>query len=271
MRIPRLTWPGGPAETAEKTCGPKEMWLDPAQARHGVTVLRLKAGDRVEIAGPAGLAPAWVILAESGGRGRPPRLGLVLDEGGPGGRPRPGPKPGEATPGPRLALALISLPRFDWAVEKAVELGAGELWPLVCERVKPGLVRAATGRAGRWQRLAEEARKQCGRPWPLVIHPAGSIEAFISQAKASGAAGFFLSPPGFIEEPGRIGESPAAAQRPCGQPSDTAILVGPEGGFSPREEAVLLAAGFKPWRLGSLVLRSETAALAALAWLSTGV
>ena len=262
-RIPRLTWAGGPGEDPG---GPVEIWLDPAQARHGVKVLRLGPGDLVEVAGPAGLALARVTTAQGGGT---PRLGLVFCEGWrssshPAGQGLAGPEParpgdflGQGEPGssppanrepPRLGLALISLPRFDWAVEKAAELGAGEIWPLVCERVKPGLARAAPARAERWGRLAEEARKQCGRPRPLVIRPPVTPAELLA---AANPRGFFLSP---------------RAAGSAGPPTSPApwILVGPEGGFSPGEEAAFLAAGLRPWNLGPLTLRSETAALAAL-------
>jgi 16S rRNA (uracil1498-N3)-methyltransferase len=155
--------------------------------------------------------------------------------------------------GPRLALALISFSRFDWAVEKAAELGAGEIRPLVCERVKPGLARVAPARVERWRRLAQEARKQCGRPRPLIISPPQTTAEFL----AAGPEGFFLSP---AAEGLAAPKAVAAGAAPW-------LLVGPEGGFSPGEEAAFLAAGLKPWRLGLLTLRSETAALAALALL----
>jgi len=248
MRIPRLTWAGGPTAGGPTTSGPmedREIWLDPAQARHGVSVLRLKSGDLVEVAGPAGLARARVVTARGG---RNPRLGLALEEDWRNKAP--------TGPGPRLALALINLPRFDWAVEKAAELGAGEIWPLVCERVKPGLARAAPARSARWQRLAEEARKQCGRPRPLVIRPPVTPAELLTEAGPD-PTGFFLSPRAAdvaSEETAKIRSAPW-------------ILVGPEGGFSPEEEAAFLAAGLRPRRLGPLTLRTETAALAALALL----
>jgi 16S rRNA (uracil1498-N3)-methyltransferase len=244
-RTPRLTWrPEGPAD------GTGDVWLDPDQARHGVTVLRLKPGDLVELAGPAGLLSARVTTAE-GGRGRPARLG-VAPLGGTPLRASMVPDKAPMGPGPRLALALISLPRFDWAVEKAAELEAGEIWPLICDRVKPGLALAGAGRTERWRRLAEEARKQCGRPRPLVIHPPLTTTEFM-YAIDDRPVGFFLSPAGAPVE---------SFQKPLGP---LWVLAGPEAGFSPREEAAFLAAGLRPWRLGPLTLRTETAALAALA------
>jgi 16S rRNA (uracil1498-N3)-methyltransferase len=261
MRIPRLTWSGGSASPE----GAGELRLDAVQARHGVSVLRLKPGDPVEVAGPDGLARARVVVAQAG---RPPRLEVVLDEAW---------RPAEPA-GPRLALALVKLPRFDWAVEKAAELGAGEVWPLVCARVKPGLARAASARAERWRRLAEEARKQCGRDRPLVIRPPVT-PAELLDAAGPNPAGVFLSPAagaaGAAPVPEKIGLwglagpgsadvflCPAMGAAPI--PKKLWVLVGPEGGFSPGEEAAFLAAGLRPWRLGPLTLRTETAALAAL-------
>ncbi|MDR2935630.1 MAG: 16S rRNA (uracil(1498)-N(3))-methyltransferase [Candidatus Adiutrix sp.] len=242
MRVPRLAWNGEPAG---QPGGPVELRLEAAQARHGVTVLRLKPGDPVEVAGPAGLARARVTVAQD----RPPRLVVVLEEGW---RPRP-----EEPAGPRLALALINWPRFDWAVEKAAELGAGELWPLVCGRIKPGLARAASARAERWRRLAEAARKQCGRPRPLIVRPPVTPAELLAAA-GPGPAGLFLSP----AAPAAPG---LAVLGPENRPPGLWLLVGPEGGFSPEEEAAFLAAGLRPWRLGPFTLRAETAALAALA------
>ena len=239
MRIPRLTWAGGPGDGPD---GPKKLRLDSAQARHGVSVLRLAPGDLVEVAGPAGLARARVTMAQ-GGRGRLPILEVLPEEGW---RPHQ-----IESLGPRLALALVNMPRFDWAVEKAAELGAGELRPLLCERIKPGLARAALARAGRWRRLAEEARKQCGRANPLAVRPTVTTAELLAEA-GPGPAGFFLC------------LSAEALTEPEFSRPDPWLLVGPEGGFSPGEEAAFLAAGLKPWRLGPLTLRSETAALAAL-------
>jgi 16S rRNA (uracil1498-N3)-methyltransferase len=160
----------------------------------------------------------------------------------------------ETTPGPRLALALIQPQRFDWAVEKAVELGASSLMPFRAERGKPGLAGsglAGSGRETRWRRLAEEARKQCGRPDGLTLLPAAGWDEVLAQP----GPGFFLSPAGRLESPS------------LGPPAPL-LVVGPEGGFSPAEEEALLASAFRPWSLGNTVLRAETAALAALAALA---
>jgi 16S rRNA (uracil1498-N3)-methyltransferase len=227
-----LSWPPqADPETLE------EVFLEAEQARHGVLVLRLSPGAELEMTGPAGLASARVgTVLSSGGR---LRLGVV----------RCGPwRRAAAFPGPRLALALISARRFDWAVEKAAELGASTLYPLLTERGKSGGVRPGPARESRWPRLAVEARKQCGRLDRLEIGPALDFGELL----ALPGPGFFLSPAG-------DSRGPAAPAPP------PLLAVGPEGGFSPREEEALLKAGFTAWRLGPALLRSETAALAALA------
>ena len=230
MRIIRLAWPKDLVPGLPGT----EIFLAADQARHGAVVLRLSPGDVVEMAGPDGLAPARVTLADR----NPPRLGVVLT----------GPWVKTNRSGPRLALALIQSQRFDWAVEKSVELGASALIPLITERVKSGEARPGPAKQERWRRLAEEARKQCGRSSVLDIMPASPLNELTAQP----GSGFFLSPAGPTGSPADLGASPL-------------LVVGPEGGLSPSEEKMLLEAGFRPWSLGGAVLRAETAALAALA------
>lgn len=200
-------------------------------------VLRLAPGDEVVLIGTAGLAPAKVSLAQK----NPLRLGVVLV----------GSWRQAKASGPRLALALIQSQRFDWAVEKAVELGASALMPLVTERTKSGEARPGQGKQDRWMRLAEEARKQCGRSTPLEIFPPLTLPELVAQP----GPGVFLHPTGAPPSPGPELASPL-------------IAIGPEGGFSPSEIEFLTQAGFKPWSLGPIILRAETAALAALAVIS---
>lgn len=230
MRTIRLTWPAGAAPGEPGA----EIFLAADQARHGAVVLRLAPGDLVEMVSPAGLAPARISVADK----NPPRLGVVLT----------GPWVRTEKNGPCLALALIQSQRFDWAVEKAVELGAVALIPLITERVKSGETRPGPAKQERWQRLAEEARKQCGRSSALDILPVTPLSDLTSQP----GPGLFLSPSGPAGPPPEQSASPL-------------LVVGPEGGLSPAEEITLLEAGFRPWSLGSTILRAETAALAALA------
>lgn len=237
-RCIRLIWP----PEAGHSLG-EEVFLAPGQARHGVLVLRLKVGVSVEMVGPAGLAKAVVSTATNGGRGQPPRLGVRLTSAWAGN------SEAGATLGVHLALALIQPQRFDWAVEKAVELGARTLTPLITARTKPGLLRPGPARIDRWGRLAEEARKQCGRSEPLLVCPPTPLAEIIGHRGPK----FFLSPAG----------APSWPQF-CPDQSPL-VVVGPEGGFTATEEQMMEGAGFYSLGLGPVILRSETAALAVLA------
>lgn len=240
-RTIRLAWPPGLSAETEG----REIYLAPDQARHGALVLRLKPGFEIEMSGPSGLAPAVVSSVDfnSPHSRKNPALSIRLT----------GPWRMMELQGPRLALSLIQGPRFDWAVEKSVELGAARLIPLLAERSKSQDSRPGAARQDRWRRLAEEARKQCGRPNPMEILPPHSLSELLRHP----GPGFFLSP-------GQAGS------QSLGQLSDYSsplLAIGPEGGFSDSEHEIFLAAGFKPLNLGATVLRAETAALAALALL----
>jgi len=150
-----------------------------------------------------------------------------------------------------LALAIIKGPRMDFAVEKAVELGATEVWPLLCERCvvhDPGRERLA-----RWRRLTIAAGKQS--------HAARAVE--------------IASPMDFADLPSRAGtmlplicqaQAPPLASL-ARRATDAGILIacGPEGDFTPGEVSAAERAGFLRAGLGAGRLRTETAALAALA------
>jgi 16S rRNA (uracil1498-N3)-methyltransferase len=146
-----------------------------------------------------------------------------------------------------LALALIKGPRFDWAVEKATELGAAALVPLITLRSSP--LAQGEAKKARWARLSEEARKQCGRPWPMDITAPMGLESWLGGPLA--------------EE--RLLLDPGGPFLPCEAGKPASLLVGPEGGLTGDEKELALGYGFRPFGLGSLTLRSETAAVATLA------
>ncbi|MDR1872811.1 MAG: 16S rRNA (uracil(1498)-N(3))-methyltransferase [Deltaproteobacteria bacterium] len=223
-----LTWPHGAPLTFEA------VDLDPAESRHGLKVLRLKVGDPVVLASPWGLAPAQVVKVD--------RKSLVLTVKVTGDLKAPN------FSGPTLALPLIRPARFDWAVEKAVELGAKELWPLTVERGR--VVNPGDRKLDRWRRLAEEARKQGARATPLEISQILAWPGFMEKAQS------YLGPKIRLDPQG--GPWPTLEAEPL-------IVMGPEGGFTDREALDLNDLGFQPVSLGPIVLRVETAALAALA------
>ena len=164
----------------------------------------------------------------------------------------------EAAAQVHLAVGMPANERMDWLVEKATELGAAGIQPLVCER---SVLRLAGERAEKkqahWQAVAIAACEQCGRNRVPVIHPVMPLDAFLRAAPPSEHARFLLSP----EE----GAAPLAAAAAGARPYT--FLSGPEGGLSPGEAAAAQAAGFAPVSLGPRILRAETAPLAALATL----
>lgn len=160
-----------------------------------------------------------------------------------------------------LAVGMPANDRMDWLVEKATELGVASLQPLMSER---SVLRLAGDRADKkvahWQSVAVAACEQCGGNRVPMIHPMQSLAGWLKALPAS-------------ESTQRMLLSLAAGSTPLHTHATAALptlcfLSGPEGGLSPAEEAAAIAAGFAPVSLGPRVLRSETAALAALTLLT---
>ena len=156
---------------------------------------------------------------------------------------------------PSLSVILYQgLPKgekMDWIVQKAVELGVSQIVPVRMERCVSR--KASQKKTDRWQKIAGEAAKQCGRGiLPQVCPPADFHQALIQAAQAE----VFL----FCYEGG--GES---VSRLITQKTKTvSVLIGPEGGFSLPEAEAARKAGGVPVTLGKRILRTETAPLAAL-------
>ncbi|MCS7182079.1 MAG: 16S rRNA (uracil(1498)-N(3))-methyltransferase [Thermoanaerobaculum sp.] len=146
-----------------------------------------------------------------------------------------------------LALAVLHTQAFDWAVEKATELGATEIRPVLSARVQG---RHHQERVRRWQRVAAAAVAQCGRSrCPQVLAPQELKELL---ATAQGLR-VVADPSGQGVESLRVLE-----------PEAVVVLVGPEGGFTSAELDAIGRSGFQPLYLGPRTLRAETAAAAAL-------
>jgi 16S rRNA (uracil1498-N3)-methyltransferase len=149
--------------------------------------------------------------------------------------------------------------RMDFIVQKATELGVRRIVPLLCQRsvVRLGEGQAAS-KAAHWRGVAVSACEQCGRNRLPAIDAPLQLEAFLGTAPAQPALRLVLEPdsvPGGLQElaPGTAVE----------------IAIGPEGGFSPEELEAFRVAGFRRAGLGPRILRTETAAIAALAWLQS--
>src|SRR5690606_17305584 len=151
----------------------------------------------------------------------------------------------------RLLQGVSRGERMDWVVQKATELGVARIMPVITEF---SVVRLEPERAGRrlahWRKIAQGACEQCGRNRVPAIEPPASFAALVGEA--SDATRILL-------EPGAPHTLAAIERGPV------ELLIGPEGGLSAGEREQALAAGFRPCSLGPRVLRTETAAVAALA------
>jgi 16S rRNA (uracil1498-N3)-methyltransferase len=152
----------------------------------------------------------------------------------------------------RLYAALVKFDHFEWMIEKATELGVERITPVVAFRSDYGLDRAAVKRRERWLRIAAEAGQQSRRVAPPRVDETIEFDAALTDAAP---VRLFLD-----EERG----APAVLDALPGPLTQASVLVGPEGGWDPRERAAALEAGWSAVSLGPMILRAETAALAAL-------
>lgn len=151
-----------------------------------------------------------------------------------------------------LALALMRPERLEIVLEKATELGVHKILLFRSARSR---TYDPTRRVVRWQRILSEATKQCQRTWVPELELVSSLEAVLPYTHASVCTFFHVS------------AAPEECLDLASLPSPTTLFaaVGPEGGFSDNEARLLREHGCIPARLGPRILRTETAALAAIA------
>ena len=156
-----------------------------------------------------------------------------------------------------LAVGMPANERMDILVEKATELGAAVLQPLLCER---SVLRLTGERAERkrahWQALAVAASEQSGRTRVPRVEPVRRLPEWLEGLRDTQPR--WLLSPTARSRPSRVG-GPAIL-----------VLSGPEGGLDGDEEAAAFGVGFEACNLGPRILRAETAPLALLAWLALG-
>jgi 16S rRNA (uracil1498-N3)-methyltransferase len=171
---------------------------------------------------------------------------------------------GEAHPIDRespLAVTLIQCiargDRMDVIVQKATELGVSRIVPVISRRSVVRLDAAqAASKAEHWRGIAVAACEQCGRNRLPVIEAPRPLMHHLGDAAAGGAR--------LILEPGAAGSDPAVQIG-----ATVEMAVGPEGGFDAEEFEAFRISGFTPIALGPRVLRTETAAIAGIAWLQS--
>ena len=165
----------------------------------------------------------------------------------------------ENTNAVHLAIGMPANERMDWLVEKAVELGVASIQPLMTQRT---VLRLSGERAGKkqshWQSIAIAACEQCGGNRVPVVHPVMNFDAWLTQSQSQSQS---LRRAVLSLREGSVALTPWAAPN---RQEALVFLCGPEGGLSPAEEEAAITQGFAPVSLGKRVLRSETAALAAL-------
>ncbi len=216
------------------------VFLDAAEGRHAAEVLRFKAGDTVNVFDGCGRRAKAVLKAASK-HGADLELHSVHTQ--------------QRSP---FAVTLIqSVPKgqlMEWIIEKSVELGATRILPILSARtvVRLDPVERARKRE-KWFRVAVEACKQCGQDWipevcvPEDIGQALALEALSREASVIASLGKNAIPMHAVLKM---------------HPSESiTLIVGPEGDFTPAEVQAFVDRGSIEASLGSLTLRSETAAL----------
>lgn len=234
--------------------------MDATDSHHAMHVLRLKPGSTVELFDGRGATAAGNINTISKGLVNvsievppihSPRLGPVVD----------------------LAFAVPKGKRLDWLLEKATELGAAGLMPVICRRSMAGQEELSDNKRQRWLTHCIAAAKQSGTNYlpeiappvdlPTLLKSLGRpdcpyLHKFVGMAptttNANDASG-----------PADVSFKTETSITFRDFPTRILILIGPEGGFADDEVSAIMAAGFNPMRLGHTTLRIETAALALLA------
>jgi len=220
--------------------------LPPPAAHHLTRVLRAAVGDPVVVFSAGTEFAATIARIDKHGVTVKLAAGRVVDR--------------EAPLAFTLAQAISSGDRMDLTLQKAVELGIKDVQPLFSER---SVVRLDSERAGKrmahWQQVLISACEQCGRNVvPGLAAPQAVFDWLGTLAPSTGGEGRILLSPHAGE---RLAELP--------RPSSVTLLAGPEGGFTEVETGLAQQRGFVAVRLGPRVLRTETAALAALAAMQT--
>ncbi len=223
-----------------------EVAVRGAPAAHMRRVLRLEAGDAVTLFNGDGMDyPARITAAR--------RDAMEVEVGSP--VPARAESPLDVT----LVQGIARAERMDLVIQKATELGVSAIRPVATERSVVKLDAEARARkSGHWRGIAVAACEQCGRARIPELAEPMAFMSWLALAPPAGARRLLLAPDAELS----LVQAATGAER-------VELLVGPEGGLTEAERHAALDAGFRAARLGPRILRSETAALAALAILQS--
>ncbi len=222
--------------------------LPPDTASHLAKVLRARSGDEVILFNGDGLEFNGAIEAVRGAR-----VSASVGDSRRIDRESP------------LSVTLVqSVPRgdrMDFIVQKATELGVARIVPVLSQRSVVRLDKAqAESKANHWRAVAVSACEQCGRNRLPVIDSARPLLNHLGEPAPGGGLKLVLEPES-TRQPELLTQAAGAP------PSSAQIAIGPEGGFANDELEAFRVAGFAQLGLGPRILRTETAAIAALVWL----
>ena len=233
---------------APEETGGKVLTLSSAQTHHAKTVLRIREGERVSLLDGAG----HEYLCETRGS---ERSGLEFRVVQTNSIP---PLPCQIT----LIQALTKGKSMDLIVQKATELGAHRIIPVISERSVPEL---GEEKVAKWMATAIESIKQCGSAWLPKIDPPRPAMAVLTEPGPWDLRLVASLQPNARHPRERCDEY----RRERGSaPRSVAVWVGPEGDFTPAEIHAISGSGAWPITLGPLILRSETAAIYCLSILN---
>ncbi len=232
MRVPRVYVPG-PIRAGAEIDLPAEV------AAHLGRVLRLGPGAELTLFD--GRGGEWQALIESLERGR---VGVRIGSHRPAERESPLPV--------ILAQGISRGERMDHTIQKAVELGVARIVPIAARRSVVRLEgERGERRAEHWAKIVQAAAEQSGRTRLPEFLPVATLPDWLS-----------VNAPGLKLLLIRSDDACRLSDLLCDPP--VTLLIGPEGGFAEDEAEAALRAGYRPLRLGPRVLRTETAAVAAL-------